>query len=268
MRLLFIAVLGALTGTGQVPTLRVYSELTRIGPSGEVVGPDLGGTPRHILSPGVVRGAWASFRIVAQPPSAGKIILDIGQNPENAVKVRVYREELNKDGLPDVLTPVELPYETAIGAERKALTFWLDFWVPREARTERIKVEPQLWYGDDWFTYPMEVRVLSPVLPDIRVPAGLLPPPTQRSDAAVLGPLRAAYCGKAEAPGADTINQITARGMLRRNAFQHLRLAANKEQLRAAMTAAHAADFCTAGPPQGSPEWYLRFRDFLYGKEH
>lgn len=250
----------------QTQTLRVYSELTRIGPDGTVVLPDRGREPRTILSPGVARGAWASFRLVVQPPSPGHIVLEIGQNPENAVKVSLYKEEFDEHGIPDVLKPVPVPFETTLKPDEKVLTFWLDLWVSRTAPVERIKVEPQLWFNNDWFTYPMEVRILGTVIQEIKVPSAALPSASERSDSSVVGPVKAAFCGVREKE-APVPALLTARQLLRRNVAQHLSLAKNPERLRRALFAAGAANLCTSGAPSSGPEWYLRFRDSLYGPE-
>ena len=56
------------------------------------------------------------------------------------------------------------------------MTFWLDTWVSKTAPVGRIKIEPQLWVSsvNDWFTYPMEARVLDAILPAVQLkPAGL-----------------------------------------------------------------------------------------------
>lgn len=266
MRFAVLLLAGAAACSAQTRTLRVYSELTRIGSDGEIVRVDRGRTPRTILSPGVIRGAWASFRIMVEPPTPGKITLDIGQNPEGTFKPELYLEEFGPGGIPDQLTKVAIPYEGSLPADQKVLTFWLDLWVPATAPVARIKVEPQLWFANDWFVYPMEVRVLSRVAGEVKATEGALPGAAERSDSSVIGPVRAAYCGTPEK--AEAANGArTARRLLRRNTFQHLALARTKERLREALTAAGAADICT-GVPEAGPEWYLRFRDYLFGREN
>ena len=48
------------------------------------------------LSPGVPRNAFSSLRIVVTLDKPAKYILDIGQNPENAVKATLYKEKFEK----------------------------------------------------------------------------------------------------------------------------------------------------------------------------
>ncbi len=266
MKTIALVLLFVYQARAQTQTLRVFSELTRIGPDGQVVAADRGGEPRHILSPGLIRGAWASFRIVVQPPGPGPIILEVGQNPENAVKVVLYRESFEEHGIPDALTPAMLPYSGEITSEVKVMTFWLDLWVPRDALVDRIKIEPQLWFKNDWFSYPMEVRILTPVLPLNKTSIStVLPKVTDRADSAVLGPIRQALCKQREAP-APASTQVTARQLIRRNVLQHLQLARTSEKLRLALASAGAEGICT-NPPPSSSEWYLKVRDYLYGRE-
>src|SRR5438105_5445871 len=116
--------------------LSVYSEFARIDAKGNVTLPE---SPREILSPAVARNAFTSFQVVVQAPENKSWWLYIGQNPENAVRVTLYRETEGK------LEPEELP---VLG--KGAQVFWMDVWTDRSAPVERIKVEPQLNIDDDW----------------------------------------------------------------------------------------------------------------------
>jgi hypothetical protein len=253
-----LAVLLAQVCFGQTNTLRVFSEFTRIDPFGQVVPQDRGGTePRSILSPGVPRNAFSSFRIAVTFDKPAKYVLDIGQNPENAVKATLYRERFEKHGeswIPDGLQQVKIPYEGDFPdvdiPGQSTVTFWLDTWVAKTAPVDRIKVEPQLWvsYANDWFTYPMEVRILDAVLPTVQAKPAALPKVTDRSDSALIGPIRAALCDKPEAPGDTAIN---GRALIRRNVLQLL--AAKKLTL--------SRTWCSDGIPASGPEWFLKMRD-------
>jgi len=126
-------------------SLTVYSEFARIDKSGRVTSPD---EPREILSPALVRNGFTSFQVVVEAEAGVRWRLHVGQNPENAVRVTVYREN-GQD-----LQPVELPVN-GDGAQ----TFWMDLWTAPGAPVQRVKVEPELYVGSDWVTYPMEARV-------------------------------------------------------------------------------------------------------------
>ena len=56
---------------------------------GEVIAPE---APREILSPAVVRNGFTSFQVVVEAPAEAKWWLFVGQNPENSVKLTMYRE--------------------------------------------------------------------------------------------------------------------------------------------------------------------------------
>ncbi|MGH9720368.1 MAG: hypothetical protein ACRD8O_09155 [Bryobacteraceae bacterium] len=249
--------------------LRVVSEFQRVDSNGQVIAADRVERPREILSPLVARNAYASFRILVTITDDRPYSLHIGQNPEDAVRVTVYREIHEQHGnqsIPDRLEPVKLPYAGRI-ASGTTHTFWLDLWAEVNAPVRRIKVEPQLDLGGgEWRTYPMEVRVIAARAPPIMQPSAPLPRPTAAADASVDGPLRQFLCGKVEM-GAG--RALTTRRLLRRNALQDmalaLRLDAKDEVERIAAPTGRTA-WCAVPwkPHEGGPEWYLRVRDFLY----
>ncbi|HYO83961.1 MAG TPA: hypothetical protein VES20_21335 [Bryobacteraceae bacterium] len=257
----------------------VYSPFTRVDPTGQVVKADRGAVqPRHILSPGIPRNAFSSLRIVVELDKPGGYFLDIGQNPENAVRATLYRENWveTPDGyLPDTLTKVAIPYQGFATDFRvpgqKVVSFWLDMWVDAKAEVDRVKVEPQLWPESvqDWIVYPMEVRIQQPVVPatkQLALPE--LPELGAPADAVAYPFLRAKLCGGKLAPATDPPGQTTGRELLRRNVAQHIALGATLELQPLFTKAAGVTDIsrwckAPATPPAG-PEWYLRFRDLVY----
>ena len=239
--------------------LHVYSELTRVDPFGQVVPMDRGAAPpRHILSPGIPRNAFSSLRVVVALDKPGPYQLDIAQNPDNAVKATLYREVFEKHGetwIPDRLEPVGIPYQGTAADFRvpgqKVVSFWLDMWAARDAEVDRVKVEPQLWAPsiNDWVIYPMEVRILEPVIADMKIAPGVLPAVTDAADRAVLGPLKQTLCGAKPEPGG--ASPLTARTFIRRNTAQHMALVGKRD--------------CSSMPKaEGGPEWYLKWRDALF----
>jgi len=133
-------------------SLTVYSEFARIDKSGHVTAPD---EPREILSPPLVRNGFTSFQVVVEAEAGVRWRLHVGQNPENAVRVTMYRES-GQD-----LQPVELPVNGE-GVQ----TFWMDLWTAPGAPVQRIKVEPEIYVSSEWVTYPMEARVSETRVPD------------------------------------------------------------------------------------------------------
>lgn len=203
--------------------LSVYSEFAQIDASGKVTAPE---TPREILSPALVRNGFTSFQVVVRAPTGKEWWLYVGQNPENVLKIIVYRESGG-----GTLEPVELPRQGS-GPE----VFWMDLWTAANARTERVKVEPELFLNDKWVIYPIETRVMEARVPE-EAPAQKHVCPVMASDVA----------------------SAVARLQLR-NAAQDGALAARapKEEL------AKLIGFCD---PPASPRWtesYLRIRDYLF----
>ena len=263
--------LAPLPGAGQ--PLRVFSEFQRPGADGEIAAVDRAEYPREILSPAVPRNAFTSYFIAASIPARMKYFLEVGQNPENAVKIAVYKAELGHGGIPDALTPIQLPYEGYSETESTHV-FWMDLWVDARAPVGRIKVEPQLHLGY-WITYPMEVRIATPVVPSLaRGRGGAVGlAASARSDAGVVGPMRRYLCGTAEPLGRES-GPPTVRAMIRRNVEQDLATAGayKKEDVAAAVAGASGVRNWCGGqailPPRNlTPEWYLRVRDFLYRAE-
>src|SRR3954447_3451938 len=174
MKLVVLLIFAAVLCCAQ--KLYVYSPLTRLDPTGAVFKADRGtAEPRHILSPGVPRNGSSPLRIVVEMDKPDFYYLDIGQNPENAVKATLYKENFVETAhglVPDSLQEVRIPYQGYPTDFRlpgqKVVSFWLDMYVPKNPAVERIKVEPQLYIDvlKDWVIYPMEVRIQEPVVPD------------------------------------------------------------------------------------------------------
>jgi hypothetical protein len=216
----------------------VYSEFAQLSDAGEVVAPE---NPREILSPAVARNAFSSFQLAIQVPRGVKFLVYIGQNPDNAAKVSVYRRDAGK------LVPVVIPYE---GVSSQVL--WMDLWVDGSAPVRRVKIEPQIGIGGDWLTYPMEVRVTEASAVMEAAPAG--PAISEPLDL-----MRAFLCGGQARP---LSGAMPLGAELRfRNARQDVALAragspALREELKKAMGG------CGASAP-ADPEFYLRLRDVL-----
>lgn len=240
--------------------IRVYSEFRRLDATGQIVAADRGGSPREILSPAAPRNAYSSFRIAVTLPPGSDVWLEIGQNPEHAVAITLYEE--NSSG---ALRNVVLPVKTRLSPGSGTMTLWMDLWVKADATVDRIKVEPQLYSDGRWFTYPMEVRIIDPVAPQVKV-APAAAPANAPADAAVRALLRERFCG--DKPAASGAVPPTIWHLTRRNAAQDLALL-SEELARAALLkvtgAQTIAEWCSA-PPQSAngPEWYLRFRDTVY----
>jgi len=218
-------------------SVQVYSEFAQLNDAGDVVAPE---NPREILSPAVARNAFSSFQLAIQVPRGVKFLIYIGQNPDNAARVTLYRRDGGK------LVPVVVPYE---GVSSEVL--WMDLWVDANAPVRRVKIEPQVEVGGEWLTYPMEVRVAeaSPVL---EAPAG-------QALAEPWDLMRAFLCG-GEARSLSGATPLGAEFRFR-NARQDVALArASSTGLRDELKKAMGG---CSGPAPADPEFYLHLRDLL-----
>jgi hypothetical protein len=272
MRWLLLGTL--MTAPAMAQELRVFSEFQRLGADGQVIAQDRVARRREILSPGVARNGFASWFLTAQLPAGVDYFLDVGQNPEDAVRVVLYRQHYNPNGVPDRLEKVNLPVQGK-SMEAGHMTFWMDIWVDGNAPVGRIKLEPQLWTGDRWVIYPMEVRILETRIPAHETHFWVLPAPEGRSDLATINAWRDYLCRPI--PAMLQPKETTIRLLQARNVQQDVALARNlgRDKALAAFVRgvlkpeqAISGNWCSA--PVDSwraglgTEWYLRVRDFLY----
>jgi hypothetical protein len=233
-----ILLLGLAAGALYAQNVQVYSEFAQLNDVGDVLAP---ANPREILSPAVARDAFSSFQIAIQVPKGTKFLVYVGQNPDDAAKVTLYRRRAGK------LEPVELPY-----SGQSSQVLWMDLWFDAKAPARRVKIEPQVGVGGDWVTYPMEVRVMDPI-----VPGSLI---TTQGGTTPFEVMRAFLCGTKVRPvaGKDPVGAE----LIFRNVQNDVSLAAlGSEALREEMKKAMGG--CDANPP-ADPEFYLRLRDYLF----
>lgn len=149
--------------------VRVMTEFARFTPLGDTFPQDRIGEPVEVLSPPLIKGAWNTFRIVVDVEPGEDFQLFVAQNPTNAMRVRVLREVVQEtEGKWSIVRRdhVLLPFRsTSIPQAERAngrtcYTFLLEVQPPRNYRTRRLKLEPQLVIDGKWYIYPMEIRVL------------------------------------------------------------------------------------------------------------
>ncbi len=149
--------------------VRTMTEFARFTPTGELFPQDGIQQPVEVLSPPLIRGAWNAFRVVVDVEPGQQFRLYVGQNPNNAMRVRMLREVVEEGPEGWRITRREhvlLPFRSESipaaerPAERTTYTFWMEVQPPRNYRARRLKLEPQVLIDDQWFVYPMEIRVL------------------------------------------------------------------------------------------------------------
>jgi hypothetical protein len=266
------------------PELRWVSEFRRVGPDGQVIGPDNEGRPREILSPAVARNGYTTFHLVVYAPLGKPYNLYFGANPETVVRYHVFREIFQKESdrwLPERLDEVKLPVQRVIPDKLTPIpghivdVYLVDIFVPPTAAVRRVRVEAQLNVAKDWIVSPLELRLQTASIPLLSSAFGQLARLEATSSDTSYDVLRQFLCGK-PAPYRDA--EPSVRAFLRRNAIQDAALAALLEpkpaaagQLRATLAgsfgAADAASLCANPPkPPGkyNPELYFKIRDYLY----
>ena len=266
-RLLTIALIAAARLTPA--TLEVHSEFLRVNPQGEILSVDATPKPREILSPAVVRNGFASFHVVVRSPRVTSYFLFVATNPTNIVRTTLYKEEFVKRGedwIPDALKPLRSPNFGAIPdgeasiPGQTACVYLLDVWVPPEAPPGTMRLEVQLKVGV-WIIYPMEIRILPAVVPQISSSAPRpLPAVEERADESVEVPLlRFMEHHSAGTHRPKSALPQTLREVIRRNAEQDMALAQalDSKTLISAMKEKLAAS-------SGGGEWYLTIRDLIY----
>ena len=231
------ALLALTAGALCAQTVQVYSEFAQLNDLGEVIAP---ANPREILSPAAARNAFSSFQIAIQVPKGTKFLVYVGQNPDDATKVMLYRRAADK------LEPVELPY---YGESSQVL--WMDLWFDAKAPVRRVKIEPQVGIDGDWITYPMEVRVSEPVVPKVTVESSKTP----------LEIMRLYLCQGRRFVTLDGVG-VSLPALHARNAQQDVEMAAaGSDAVRQEIQKAMGG--CNAVAP-ADPEFYLRLRDYLF----
>lgn len=165
--------------------VRVVTEFARFTHGGEPFPQDGIENPVEVLSPPLVKGAWNAFRIVVDIEAGQDFVLYVEQNPRNAMRVRVLREVVREaEGEWQIARRelVLLPFRSRSlpvverSADRTTYTFWLEVQPPKNYKTRRLKLEPQLFLDGQWFTYPMEIRVMDPDLDLTGLPAHTIVP--------------------------------------------------------------------------------------------
>lgn len=212
-RLFPLALLLAMAAVSHAQPVRVMTEFARFTPTGDFFPQDGIRQPVEVLSPPLIRGAWNPFRIVVDVEPGQQFRLYVGQNPNNAMRLRILREVVTEGPEGWRIARREhvlLPFrsESLPAAERTAgrttYTFWLEVQPPRSYKARRLKLEPQVLIDNQWFIYPMEIRVL-----DIDIDVRGLPTravtelrdevPAAQPDAAFATMVEEALCGD---PGA------------------------------------------------------------------
>jgi hypothetical protein len=161
----------------QRPTLAAFSEFVRPDPFGGIVAPDRqsGAAPLRAISLRAARAGYASFHLAVNLPETGEYSLTL-ESPGSGIQAEVYREwfhftEPDKSYYPDALVPVKLPYRSRLPEpdnrieKQTAQAFWIDLWIPADAKPWVYHFDAKLETPRGRATLPIELRVVSVVIP-------------------------------------------------------------------------------------------------------
>jgi hypothetical protein len=261
--------------------IRIYSEFERFDPFGNPVAADRDMVPREILSPAMARNGHLSVHVVVNAPPGTNYFLYASTNPPDILQVKIYREIFARCGdgyCPDWLVEQPSPSFGAMPElahnpgnpamdQQTTRCYLLDIRAPADTPPRRVRVEALLKVGT-WLVAPMEVRIVSPTVPDVAK--------TFRED---LAPLDDASSATAEVqllryldglPPEWPRQVLRVRDMIQRNAAEDMLLARSLD--RAAVEGFPELDLLSwwpfvyphFGADQLGSEWYLKVRDFLY----
>ena len=264
----FLIAAGCLTllQTARAQEIAIYSEFQRFDQRGRVIPQDFEPNQREILSPALARNGHLSVHVVVTAPPGTNYFLYAGSNPENILRIQVYREHFVPCGeslCPDWLTPVETP---AFGAMPESLhdmpdqntrSYLFDIWAPPDAIPRRVRVEALIKTGI-WDVAPMEIRIVPVEVPTSRLPnaediAPLFAPAGATAHRQLLR-----YMAGLEP--VLPLGLLRLRDVIQRNAAEDMLLARSYGRSFPELNLLAWLPFSTPNP---GGEWYLRVRDFL-----
>jgi hypothetical protein len=159
--------------------LQATEEFRRPDPFGGIVAADGDvSTFKRTLSLEGARGSYVSFHLAAQLPHPGPYALTFRfEGDAGKLQAEIFREwfhftDSDKKYYPDALIPTSQPYRSRMPepdnqiANQTAQSFWVDLWIPPDARPGAYRARAVLEAGGTSSTLPIELRVLPAVIPD------------------------------------------------------------------------------------------------------
>ena len=256
----------ALLQAARAQEIAIYSEFQRLDPHGHVIRQDFEPNQREILSPAMARNGHLSVHVVVTAPAGTNYFLYAGANPENIVRIQVYREHFVPCGeslCPDWLTPVNTPVFGAMPEsvhdmpDQTTRCYLFDIWTPAETDPRRVRVEALIKTGI-WEVAPLEIRIVAPTIPNVLLKTG--------EEVAPLGAPASATAHRQLLRYLAGLEPVMPNGLLRvrdviqRNAAEDMLLA---QSYRRQFPELNLFGWLPYAMPGTGAEWYLRVRDFL-----
>jgi hypothetical protein len=136
------------------------SEFQRAAPDGSML--DLGPGPSTRIALRAAQGGHASFQVVVRDAASFRLSVSL-PFPVDAFLEWQHTLQRDRRQFPDALIPVALPY--AGGGEHVANAFWIDVWIPRDARVGPARGEAVATVDGARLALPIEIDVVAAVVP-------------------------------------------------------------------------------------------------------
>ena len=181
MRLNLLRLSLVLAACAQAAQLQVQPEYLRTAPDGEIVPADRAGAGRtapEAARPTSLSGArmgYVSLQLIVKLSAPGEYSLDL--TPSTGLQVDVFREwyhalDGEKTYYPDALVPVRMPHASRLPEldnripDQKAQAFWVDVWIPGDARPGEYHLQFRLKSAEPAADVTVPIRVLAATVPD------------------------------------------------------------------------------------------------------
>jgi hypothetical protein len=156
--------------------LQVQPEYLRTAPDGEIVPADRAAASQ--ARPSVLAAArmgYVSLQVIAKLAAPGEYSLEL--TPASGLQVDVFREwyhslDREKAYYPDALDPVRMPYGSRLPEPdnripgQKAQAFWVDVWIPGNARPGDYRLQFRLKSPEGAAEVTVPIRVLAATVPE------------------------------------------------------------------------------------------------------
>ena len=166
-------------------SLEALPEFLRPDPFGGIVAPDQGGAnfrtglydARHHVALKGWRGGYVSFQLLVKSPTPVAYSVEVLlTDPAHKIQTDLFREwfhftDSDKHYYPDALVPVRGVYNSRLPepdnkiAQQTAQAFWVDFYIPPDAKSGAYSGQARLKYGNNHLVIPIELTVLNGVIP-------------------------------------------------------------------------------------------------------
>jgi hypothetical protein len=171
--------------TRAAASLEALPQFLRPDPFGGIVAPDQGGARlrtvlydvHHRVALAGWRGGYVSFQLVVQSAAPSAYSLEVELNdPAHKIQTDLFREwfhftDSDKRYYPDALVPVHSPYSSQLPdpdnkiAHQSAQGFWVDVYIPPDARPGVFTGKARLKCGASMATLAIQLNVLERVIP-------------------------------------------------------------------------------------------------------